>query len=74
MVYDPEELWVDLVGGFDLLHEEAPEHYEMVISNIRKIYLSKDDTIDGDLIILSHFYGRQTGQGQIQESINSFTL
>jgi hypothetical protein len=42
-VQGPEEFRQDIVEGLDLLREKAPEHYAMVVGNIRKVYLSEDD-------------------------------
>jgi hypothetical protein len=42
-VQGPEVFRRDIVEGLDLLREKAPEHYAMVIGNIRKVYLSDDD-------------------------------
>jgi hypothetical protein len=42
-VQGPDEFRQDIVEGLDLLREKAPEHYKMVVENIRKVYLSDDD-------------------------------
>ncbi len=42
-VQGPDEFRQDIVEGLDLLREKAPEHYAMVVGNIRKVYLSEDD-------------------------------
>jgi hypothetical protein len=42
-VQGPDEFRADIVEGLDLLREKAPEHYKMVVENIRKVYLSDDD-------------------------------
>ena len=42
-VQGPDEFRQDIVEGLDLLREKAPEHYAMVVGNIRKVYLSDDD-------------------------------
>ena len=42
-VQGPAEFRGDIVEGLDLLREKAPEHYAMVVGNIRKVYLTEDD-------------------------------
>jgi hypothetical protein len=42
-VQGPDEFRQDIVEGLDLLREKAPEHYAMVVGNIRKVYLTEDN-------------------------------
>jgi hypothetical protein len=42
-VQGPDEFRQDIVEGLGLLREKAPEHYAMVVENIKKVYLSDDD-------------------------------
>ena len=42
-VQGPDEFRQDIVEGLGLLREKAPEHYAMVVRNIRKVYLTEDD-------------------------------
>jgi hypothetical protein len=46
-VQGPDEFRQDIVEGLDLLREKAPEHYAMVVGNIRKVYYDETGDFNG---------------------------
>ena len=43
----PDEFQKDITEGLDLLRDKAPEYYDLVIENVRKVWLNKDGDYNG---------------------------
>jgi hypothetical protein len=47
VIQGPEQFYNDITEGLDLLRDKAPEYYDMVIENLRKVWLDEKGNHNG---------------------------
>lgn len=55
VIQGPEQFYNDITEGLDLLKDNAPKYYTMVIENIRKVYLDEKGDYNGVVSDYSYY-------------------